>query len=97
MSLIPCCKCGKGIKKQGYRTDGVVCNECASKPKLITIELDSFKDEPVVHFRGKRIKNIQDINFQWFTDTDEPGDKKIGITYFDLEEHVVKGIKEIKM
>lgn len=95
--IIPCCKCGKGIKKVDNRTDGVACNECECKSKLITIELDSFNDVPIIYFRGKRINKIQDISFQWHTDTDEPGDKQIGISYLDSNEMVMKGIKEIKI
>lgn len=44
--------------------------------KLITIELDSFNDVPVVHYKGQRINKILDINFQWSTDTDESGEKR---------------------
>lgn len=65
--------------------------------KLITIELDSFNDSPVVYYKGERINNIMDINFIWNTDTNEPGEKKLGISFVDTDEHVIKGIKEIKM
>lgn len=97
MSLIPCCKCGKGFKKTNLQTDGQVCDECKNKPKLITIELESFNDVPVVYYKGKRINNIMDINFQWYTDTEEPGDKKFALSHVDLSKNVVKGIKEMKM
>lgn len=97
MSLIPCTGCGRGIKEAAHCTDIRLCDECKSKSKLIMIELDSFNDVPVVYFKGKRITNIQDINFQWSTDTEEQGNKKIGISYLDINEKVIKGIKEIKL
>ncbi|TYR75574.1 hypothetical protein FZC79_10425 [Rossellomorea vietnamensis] len=67
------------------------------KNKLITIELDSFNDIPVVYYKGKRLTNIIDINFSWHTDTEEQGEKKLDISYADTEEGVIRGIKEVKI